>query len=174
MQSDELRKKMYVFSFKENNFINFEKFLSENENFEISFMEEYFIINYKNNKMLIRYECLFQVNSEYYFITKQKENLFLIDNCINDLFFIEYNIFVFLQVIIRRVFSYNFYMYLFKYFITNKSFVKIVFTVIIFFSGFSETKTNEINDLNSIYRSDYFVSHTVSKLISYKLNLEKK
>ena len=56
------------------------------KNFETSFMEEYFIINYKNNKIFVKYECLFQVNGEYYFITKQKENLFLIDNCINDLF----------------------------------------------------------------------------------------
>lgn len=55
MQIDGLRKKMFVFSFKENDFINFEKFLSEYENFETSFMEEYFIINYKNNKILVKY-----------------------------------------------------------------------------------------------------------------------
>lgn len=174
MQIDGLRKKMFVFSFKENDFINFEKFLSEYENFETNFMEEYFIINYKNNKILVKYECLFQVNGEYYFITKQKENLFLIDNCINDLFFIEYNIFVFLQAITLRVLSYDFYMCLFKFLITNKTFVKIIFIIFILFSRFSETKINEINDLNSIYRRDYFISHEISNLISYKLNSEKK
>ncbi len=78
-----------------------------------------------------------------------------------------------MRLLFVNIFSFISLKWLLKNFITNKSFIKILFLLFLLLSYLDKTKENEINDIESIYISDYRIINDLSKLILNKINLEK-
>lgn len=170
MSNIQLNDSFLVFSFKENNFLEVNDFLVLNPEIALIFNIDFFIFVIGEKKIIYKYESIFEYENNYYFLVNKLNKIYLIEDAGNNVLYVEYSFFKFLNVCLIEVDAFVFIKNLITNVLLNKFLIKLIVLIYLTFFSCNVVINDETSDLNKRYIIDYLIYNTVNKLIYENLN----